>query len=243
MTSQPRPSQVEPHAAVPEFPTSEAFVPHPTPATAHDATRDNDQRPPTKEPPPPAADTPPAPRPTSDAPVAETLFDITPDPTARQRDIVAEQALKHLRSADHPLSTPTLVARIGGGLQPRVLNTRLARDDRFTRSDIDTWALTAWGLRPYSNAHDLIVEELDKAGGPMPLHDLERTLTRDFSLQTATIRAAAATPPLTTRNGLVHHLDPPSDTDPPESRTAPPPQDPAHPGALTRELLDLMGLA
>ncbi|MYS87879.1 hypothetical protein [Embleya scabrispora] len=240
MTSQPRPTQAEPHATAREFPTSEAFVPNPTPATAHDATRDNDRRPPTKEPPPPAADAPPTPRPTADAPVADTLFDITPDPTARRRDIVAEQALKHLQSADHPLSTPTLATRIGGGLLPRILNTRLARDDRFTRSDIDTWALTEWGLRPYTSAHDLIVEELDKAGGPMPLHDLERVLTRDFSLQPATIRTAAATPPLTTRNGLVHHLDPP--TDPPQPRT-PPPRDPPPPGTLTREILDLMGLA
>ncbi|MFF2142243.1 hypothetical protein [Kitasatospora sp. NPDC058190] len=122
------------------------------------------------------------------------------------RFALREEALRILEEADCPLGTEMLVARIGGGVDSRAVKEALAADRRFMRSDVDVWAVTAWGLRPYSTVKDLVAEELDKAGGAIEASRLVSILTREFSIKESTLRQTMSSAPFCVRTGMVRRL-------------------------------------
>jgi hypothetical protein len=118
---------------------------------------------------------------------------------------------------------------------------QLSKDDRFVRSDVNSWALAQWGLRPYTSIKELIAQEVDRAGGSIPTDDLVALLTREFTIAAASVRVSASSHPFTARNGVVRRLsDVRSDQDSEQPVTdATRPDDD---GPSADDLINLMGL-
>lgn len=148
-----------------------------------------------------------------DAPVlgvSEDLANLPGDepasPGAAQRAPLADRAVVVLEELGHPLDWPLLVDRMGPGVNARSLKAQLFKDDRFVRSDVNSWALAQWGLRPYTSIKELIAQEVDRAGGSIPTDELVAILTREFTIAAASVRVSASSPPFTARDGLVRRL-------------------------------------
>jgi hypothetical protein len=126
--------------------------------------------------------------------------------SAPARKTLKQRAWEVLQVADHPLSTGELISRMGDAVNERSLKVQLAADLRFTRSDIDSWALAEWQLRPYTSVPALVDEEVGKAGGSIESDQLVKLLTQAFSIKESTVRQAMSTPPFTVREGRVRRL-------------------------------------
>ncbi|MER5991564.1 Lsr2 family DNA-binding protein [Streptomyces viridosporus] len=126
--------------------------------------------------------------------------------SAPARKTLNQRAWEVLKEADHPLSTAILASRMGDAVNERSLKVQLAADLRFMRSDIDSWALAEWKLRPYASVPELVGEEVDKAGGSIERDHLVKVLTQAFSIKESTVRQAASSYPFTVRGGQVQRL-------------------------------------
>jgi hypothetical protein len=127
-------------------------------------------------------------------------------PRQRHRRSLKERAQLCLREASHPLSLQALAERMGDDINEGSLKYLLSTDASFMRSDTSEWALTHWGLRRYTSVRELVGEELDDAGGTIALEDLERNLTRTFTIKLSTLRQVASTSPYITSGGIVRRL-------------------------------------
>ncbi|MFE2830487.1 hypothetical protein [Streptomyces mirabilis] len=141
----------------------------------------------------------------SDA-LADLPGDESDAPGAARRVPLVDRALAVLEELGHPLDWPLLVDRMGAGVNVRSLKNALSKDDRFVRSDVNSWALAQWGLRPYTSIKELIEQEVDRAGGEIPTEELVALLTREFTIAAASVRVCASSPPFTARNGVVRRL-------------------------------------
>ncbi|WP_139238311.1 hypothetical protein [Streptomyces aidingensis] len=124
----------------------------------------------------------------------------------RQRRSLKDRVQLCLRDASHPLSLQALVERLGDDVNESSLKQVLSTEASFMRSDISEWALTHWGLRPYTSVRELIGEELDEAGGAIAMEVLERNLGRHFTIKPSTLRQVASTSPYYTSSGIVRRL-------------------------------------
>jgi hypothetical protein len=142
--------------------------------------------------------------------VTEDLADLPGNepaaPGAAQRAPLTDRAVAVLEELGHPLDWPLLVDRMGPGVNVRSLKAQLSKDDRFVRSDVNSWALAQWGLRPYTSIKELIAQEVDRAGGSIPTDELVTILTREFTIAATSVRVSASSPPFTARDGLVRRL-------------------------------------
>ncbi|MBC9717841.1 Lsr2 family protein [Streptomyces sp. TRM66268-LWL] len=133
----------------------------------------------------------------------ENARPVAPNP---RRGTLKARAHTVLSEAQHPLLTARLVERMGSDVNERSLKIQLAADPTFTRSDIDSWALASWELRPYTSLKDLVAEEVDDAGGSVASDVLIRKLTRSFSINEASLRQTMSTYPFTSKGGIVRRL-------------------------------------
>ncbi|MFC8388403.1 hypothetical protein [Streptomyces sp. NPDC057238] len=138
--------------------------------------------------------------------ISEDLADEPAEPDAARRAPLTDRALAVLEELGHPLDWPLLVERMGPGVNVRSLKVQLSKDDRFVRSDVNSWALTQWGLRPYTSIKELITQEVDRSGGSIPTDELVAILTREFTIAAASVRVSASSPPFTARDGVVRRL-------------------------------------
>ncbi|MDF9803577.1 hypothetical protein M2436_002124 [Streptomyces sp. HB372] len=123
-----------------------------------------------------------------------------------RRGTLKGRAWDILKETNHPLSFALLVSRMGSGVNERSLRVQLGPDPRFTRSDIDSWALAEWNLRPYTSVRELVEEEIDKAGGSVASEQLVHDLMQAFSIKESTLRQVMSSHPFTARGGSVRRL-------------------------------------
>lgn len=123
-----------------------------------------------------------------------------------KRGTLKGRAWDILKEANHPLSFALLVSRMGGGVNERSLRVQLGPDPRFTRNDIDSWALAEWNLRPYTSVRELVEEEIDKGGGSVASEQLIHDLMQAFSIKESTLRQVMSSHPFTARGGSVRRL-------------------------------------
>ncbi|MET9966818.1 histone-like nucleoid-structuring protein Lsr2 [Streptomyces sp. NPDC006356] len=120
-----------------------------------------------------------------------------------RRATLKDRAWNVLQETDHPLTSPSLASRMGDGINERSLKVQLANDSRFMRSDVDSWALSDWGLRRYTGIQNLIAEEIDKAGGSALAEKVVENLTREFAVKDASIRQIMHKYPFIVQSGIV----------------------------------------
>ncbi|MFC8721924.1 hypothetical protein, partial [Kitasatospora sp. NPDC057198] len=163
-------------------------------------------------------------------------------PTTPPRRTLRDRAWAALHEAGSPLTFPLLVAAMGADVNERSLKAQLPTDPRLMRTDVNAWALAEWGLRRYTTIKDLVVQEVDAAGGQIPVDRLVEVLTREFSIKESSLFQVASSPPFTSRNGIVRRLGDPVLGEGTASVGAPVRLDRPEEGASTDDLLDMMGL-
>ncbi|MEU2540245.1 Lsr2 family DNA-binding protein [Streptomyces iakyrus] len=138
-----------------------------------------------------------------DAIPAPNISNARTDGSVSRRATLKDRAWNVLHETDHPLTSPSLASRMGDGINERSLKVQLANDSRFMRSDVDSWALSDWGLRRYTGIQNLIAEEIDKAGGSTLAEEVVKNLTREFAVKDASIRQMMYKYPFVVQSGIV----------------------------------------
>ncbi|WEH16314.1 hypothetical protein [Streptomyces sp. VNUA24] len=160
-----------------------------------------------------------------------------------RRETLNDRAWNVLNELGHPLDSKLLVDRMGSDVNIRSLKAQLPRDSRFVRSDVDSWALTEWGLRPYTTIKELVTEEVDLANGSIPTDELVAILTREFTINESSVRQVASSPPFTARGGVVRRLSDIRREENDERASADSSaESPDDDGPSPDDLIDLMGL-
>ncbi|MFI5678412.1 hypothetical protein [Streptomyces cellulosae] len=160
-----------------------------------------------------------------------------------RRETLNDRAWNVLNELGHPLDSSLLVDRMGSDVNIRSLKAQLPRDSRFVRSDVDSWALNEWGLRPYTTIKELVTEEVDLANGSIPTDELVAILTREFSINESSVRQVASSPPFTARGGVVRRLSDVRREENDERASADSSaESPDDGGPSPDDLIDLMGL-
>jgi hypothetical protein len=160
-----------------------------------------------------------------------------------RRETLNDRAWNVLNELGHPLDSNLLVDRMGSDVNIRSLKAHLPKDSRFVRSDVDSWALTEWGLRPYTTIKELVTEEVDLANGSIPTDELVAILTREFTINESSVRQVASSPPFTARGGVVRRLSDVRREENDERASADSSaESPDDDGPSPDDLIDLMGL-
>ncbi|GGS15240.1 hypothetical protein GCM10010269_63110 [Streptomyces humidus] len=160
-----------------------------------------------------------------------------------RRETLNDRAWNVLNELGHPLDSNLLVDRMGSDVNIRSLKAQLPRDSRFVRSDVDSWALNEWGLRPYTTIKELVTEEVDLANGSIPTDELVAILTREFTINESSVRQVASSPPFTARGGVVRRLSDVRREEHDERASADSSaESPDDDGPSPDDLIDLMGL-
>lgn len=160
-----------------------------------------------------------------------------------RRETLNDRAWNVLNELGHPLDSKLLVERMGSDVNIRSLKAQLPKDSRFVRSDVDSWALTEWGLRPYTTIKELVTEEVDLANGSIPADELVAILTREFTINESSVRQVASSPPFTARGGVVRRLSDVRREENDERASADgSAESPDDDGPSPDDLIDLMGL-
>ncbi|WP_371659485.1 hypothetical protein [Streptomyces sp. NBC_00280] len=160
-----------------------------------------------------------------------------------RRETLNDRAWNVLNEIGHPLDSNLLGDRIGSDVNIRSMKAQLPRDSRFVRSDVDSWALTEWGLRPYTTIKELVTEEVDLANGSIPTDELVAILTREFTINESSVRQVASSPPFTARGGVVCRLSDVRREENDERASADSSaESPADDGPSPDDLINLMGL-
>ncbi|MDX3065039.1 hypothetical protein PV518_23160 [Streptomyces sp. ND04-05B] len=174
---------------------------------------------------------------------ARTLDADSADESSSRRETLNDRAWNVLNELGHPLDSNLLVDRMGSDVNIRSLKAQLPRDSRFVRSDVDSWALNEWGLRPYTTIKELVTEEVDLANGSILTDELVAILTREFTINESSVRQVASSPPFTARGGVVRRLSDVRREENDERASADSSaESPDDDGPSPDDLIDLMGL-
>ncbi|MFF3947137.1 hypothetical protein ACFYYN_20240 [Streptomyces sp. NPDC001902] len=107
---------------------------------------------------------------------------------------VNERAEAILTLAGQPLSTEELRSRLDDGTALASLRNQLQADERFMRRDRDVYGLRRWGGIEYLGIREMIVRELEAAGGEASSEDIVTALCAQFDVQDKSIRAYLSGP-------------------------------------------------
>lgn len=102
-----------------------------------------------------------------------------------------------------PLSSQSILERIGGDRSLGSLKNAMAADERIERVDRDSWGLREWGLARYQGIRALIREEVTRSGGHLPLEDLIERLTGRYTISANSVVSYASAAPFEVHDGVV----------------------------------------
>lgn len=110
------------------------------------------------------------------------------------------------------MPTPELLEMTSPGRAENSLRNALAGDERFIRTDRDTWGLAEWGIRSYSGIRDEIGSILDGSGGEVSIETLVEMITGRFAVSQSSVRAYASSYPYQSVSGVVRRCGEPTET-------------------------------
>ena len=113
---------------------------------------------------------------------------------------LADKAVVILRLVGHPMTIDEMLSRVGEGSRGTLVNY-FARDQRVVRRGPKMWGLTEWGGEPYESLAKAMQEELERAGGRLPLESLVRRVGERFEVVRNSIVIMAGTSPLFVSEG------------------------------------------
>jgi len=113
---------------------------------------------------------------------------------------LADKAVAILRLHGHPMTIDEVLDAIGEGSRGTLVNY-FASDRRVVRRGPKKWGLSEWGGERYESLAKAIAEELDRAGGGLPLESLVRRVSERFEVGRNSIVIMAGTSPLFVSEG------------------------------------------
>jgi hypothetical protein len=119
------------------------------------------------------------------------------------RRSIPQLAAGYLELQGRPQATADLHAAIASDRSIRSLKNALIADDRFQRSDRDSWGLAAWGGASYAGIRRAIEDLLSERGGSAPLKSLTDSIASRFSVSPKSIAIYANSAPFKVREGIV----------------------------------------
>ncbi|WP_283135557.1 sigma factor-like helix-turn-helix DNA-binding protein [Rhizohabitans arisaemae] len=107
---------------------------------------------------------------------------------------VSEKADAVLSLAGHPLSPEEIQERIGEDYSLVGIRNQLTADNRFIRLDRNKYGLSRWGGEEYLGIREMIVREIERAGGEAEVNAIVARLTERFDVSESSVRAYAGGP-------------------------------------------------
>ncbi|GGK68062.1 hypothetical protein Sme01_13260 [Sphaerisporangium melleum] len=107
---------------------------------------------------------------------------------------VNEKAEAVLAVAESPLSPEEIQSRIGEDYSLVGIRNQLTADDRFLRVDRNRYGLARWGGEEYIGIREMIVREIERAGGEASVNSIVANLTTRYEVSESSVRAYAGGP-------------------------------------------------
>ncbi|MDI9580101.1 MAG: sigma factor-like helix-turn-helix DNA-binding protein [Thermobispora sp.] len=99
-----------------------------------------------------------------------------------------------LSVASAPLSPEEIQERIGEDHSAAGIRTQLTSDQRFIRLDRNKYGLRRWGGEEYLGIREMIVREIERAGGEAPVNAIVDRITSRYDVSESSVRAYAGGP-------------------------------------------------
>ncbi|HLU73655.1 MAG TPA: sigma factor-like helix-turn-helix DNA-binding protein [Nonomuraea sp.] len=93
-----------------------------------------------------------------------------------------------------PMSPEEIQERIGEDYSLVGIRNQLTADDRFLRVDRNKYGLTRWGGEEYLGIREMIVREIERAGGEAPVNTIVANLTSRYDVSESSVRAYSGGP-------------------------------------------------
>jgi hypothetical protein len=132
--------------------------------------------------------------------VAERWIATVPHLRVLQDHVVAwprsinDKAEAVLAIAGVPLTPEEIQQRIGEDYSLVGIRNQLTADDRFLRVDRNKYGLTRWGGEEYLGIREMIVREIQRAGGEASVSAIVTSLTSRYDVSESSVRAYAGGP-------------------------------------------------
>ncbi|MGW5433824.1 hypothetical protein ACWET9_42780 [Streptomyces sp. NPDC004059] len=107
---------------------------------------------------------------------------------------ISDRAEAVLTLVGHPLSMDDLQARLDDGTTLASLRNQIQSDDRFLRRDRDLYGLRRWGGIEYLGIREMIIREIEAAGGEAKVEDLVAALCAQFDVSEKSVHTYLAAP-------------------------------------------------
>ncbi|WP_405141640.1 hypothetical protein OG589_31480 [Sphaerisporangium sp. NBC_01403] len=107
---------------------------------------------------------------------------------------VNEKAEAVLAVAESPLSPEEIQTRIGEDYSLVGIRNQLTADERFLRVDRNRYGLSRWGGEEYIGIREMIVREIERAGGEASVNTVVANLTTRYEVSESSVRAYAGGP-------------------------------------------------
>ncbi|GGS65460.1 hypothetical protein GCM10010156_25490 [Planobispora rosea] len=107
---------------------------------------------------------------------------------------VNDKAEAVLAVAGNALTPEEIQERIGEDYSLVGIRNQLTADDRFLRLDRNKYGLTRWGGEQYLGIREMIVREIERAGGEASVNTIVASLTGRYDVSESSVRAYAGGP-------------------------------------------------
>ncbi|GIH91445.1 sigma factor-like helix-turn-helix DNA-binding protein [Planobispora siamensis] len=107
---------------------------------------------------------------------------------------VNDKAEAVLAVAGNALTPEEIQERIGEDYSLVGIRNQLTADDRFLRLDRNKYGLTRWGGEQYLGIREMIVREIERAGGEASVNTIVANLTGRYDVSESSVRAYAGGP-------------------------------------------------
>lgn len=107
---------------------------------------------------------------------------------------INEKAEAVLAVSGAPLTPEEIQERIGEDYSLVGIRNQLTADDRFRRIDRNKYGLTRWGGDEYLGIREMIVREIERAGGEASVSTIVTNLTARYDVSESSVRAYAGGP-------------------------------------------------
>lgn len=107
---------------------------------------------------------------------------------------INDKAEAVLAVSGKPMSPEEIQERIGEDYSLVGIRNQLTADDRFLRLDRNKYGLTRWGGDQYLGIREMIVREIERAGGEAPVSTIVANLTSRYDVSESSVRAYSGGP-------------------------------------------------
>lgn len=107
---------------------------------------------------------------------------------------INEKAEAVLAVSGRPLTPEEIQERVGGDYSLVGIRNQLTSDDRFLRVDRNRYGLARWGGDEYLGIREMIVREIERAGGEASISVIVTSLTSRYDVSESSVRAYAGGP-------------------------------------------------